>query len=242
MTNTAIIEIRAGAGGDEAGVFAGELEKMYTQYAQSKGWAVEVLSRNAGDLGNLKDVCLVVDGKDAYDLLKNESGVHRVQRIPTTEKSGRIHTSTVSVAVLPQIQQVAFDINPSDIKLDTYRSGGKGGQNVNKVETAVRITHLPTGVVVSCQTERSQSQNRERALQTLKAKLQHLLVTQKKDQINQLRKEHIGTGGRSDKIRTYNFARDQVKDHRVGKSWYGMEKILGGKIGPIIKTVKEVKL
>lgn len=240
MTDSIILEIRAGVGGDEAGLFASELEKMYTQYAQEQGWAVEVLSRTAGDLGNLKEVCLVVDGKDAYSLLKNESGVHRVQRVPTTERSGRIHTSTVSVAVLPQVRQVTFDIDPSDIKLDTYRSSGHGGQNVNKVETAVRLTHLPTGVVVSCQTERSQNQNRERALQTLNAKLNHLLITQKKDQINQLRKEHIGTGGRSDKIRTYNFARDQVKDHRVGKSWYGLDRILGGKIEKILQAVKDL--
>lgn len=235
--NTAIVEIRAGAGGDEAGLFASQLQRMYSQYAKSQSWQVNVLSKNEGELGNLKAVCLEIEGQDAYKLLKNESGVHRVQRVPHTEKAGRIHTSTASVVVLPKTLPIELKIKPQNLKIDTYRSGGKGGQNVNKLETAVRITHIPTGMVSTCQMERSQAQNRDRALDMLKAKLYEAMRDQKKESLDQIRREQIGTGGRSDKIRTYNFARDQVKDHRIKKSFYGMEKILGGDIGKILQAL-----
>lgn len=236
--NACIIEIRAGAGGDEAGLFAGEIYRAYTRFAQIMGWKFAEISATEGGLGEFKEISLEItsanpSAPDLYELFKNESGVHRVQRIPKTEKSGRIHTSTVTVAVLPVVTPVHLSIDPKDIKFEAFRSGGHGGQNVNKVSTAVRITHLPTGIVVSCQQERSQFQNRERAMNLLEGKLYSMLVSQKKGSIDELRREQIGSGDRSEKIKTYNFPQDRLTDHRINKSWHNLEKILNGEMNKI---------
>ncbi len=236
--NACVIEIRAGAGGDEAGLFAGELYRAYTRFAQIMGWKFSELSAAEGGLGEFKEVSLEITSAnpaetDLYELFKNESGVHRVQRIPKTEKSGRIHTSTVTVAVLPGLTPVHLSIDPKSIKFEAFRSGGHGGQNVNKVSTAVRLTHLPTGIIVSCQQERSQFQNRERAMGLLEGKLYSMLVLQKKGSIDELRREQVGSGDRSEKIKTYNFPQDRLTDHRVNKSWHNLEKIMNGEMGKI---------
>ncbi len=234
-----IIEIRAGTGGDEAGLFAGDLYKMYTKYAHKVGWKLNEVSKSVGGIKDIREVVFEIVGslpaRDLYDLLKSESGVHRVQRVPVTESGGRIHTSTATVAVLPVVNPVSVKINPSDLKIDTFRSGGAGGQNVNKVETAVRVTHIPTGIVVSCQDERSQLQNKERALQVLASKLFVMMQEQQKDSIDGLRLSQIGTGDRSEKIRTYNFPQNRITDHRIKKSWHNLEDILDGNLDPILK-------
>lgn len=235
----AILEIRSAAGGDEAGIFAGDLLRMYTKFVQGRGWKAEELDRSEGKLGQIKEIVLKISGKDSYSLLKYESGVHRVQRVPKTESGGRIHTSTATVAVLPQVSEREVAINPSEIEFEAFRSGGAGGQNVNKVSTAVRLKHIPTGIVVTAQTERSQLQNRENALQLLRSKLWDLQQQQTAGSISQQRSIQVGTGERSEKIRTYNFPQNRVTDHRIKKSWHNLEGILNGNLDPIISAFQE---
>jgi len=236
-SNNVILEIRAAAGGDEAGLFASDLLRMYTRFAQSQNWKIEELDRNEGGLGNIKEVIIQISGSSVFGKLKNESGVHRVQRVPKTESAGRIHTSTATVAVLPEVEQAQVEINPKDLEFEAFRSGGHGGQNVNKVSTAVRIKHIPTGIVVKSQTERSQAQNREIAMQILRSKIYAQEEEKKQSQITGERAAQLGTGDRSEKIRTYNFPQDRVTDHRIGKSWGNLEEILNGKLDKIIEAL-----
>lgn len=237
-TRNAIIEIRAGAGGDEATLFAGSLFRMYTKYAQKKGWGVSILDASETPLGGFKEVVFEMTGSRVYADMRYESGVHRVQRIPETEKQGRIHTSTVSVAVLPVAEESEMTINPSDIRMETYRAGGAGGQNVNKVETAVRLIHVPTGVVVASQAERSQARNKEKAMSILQSKLKQAKDEKEHEERSKMRKEQVGTADRSEKIRTYNFPQDRITDHRVKLSWHNIEKILEGEMDQIVADVK----
>lgn len=232
-----IIEIRAGVGGEEAALFAQSLFRMYSKYSELKKWNILILNESKSELKGLKEIIFEVRGKGAYLNLKNESGVHRVQRIPETEKGGRLHTSTASVAVLPKAKQIDIDIRPEDIKLETFRSSGPGGQNVNKVATAVRITHLPTGISISSQTHKQQIKNREAAMTILRSRL----FKQKQDEEERKRtlerREQIGTAERSEKIRTYNFPQDRVTDHRINKTWHGINKIMDGNLDKIIEAV-----
>ena len=237
-THNVIVEIRAAAGGAEAGLFASDLYRMYTRFAERQSWRTEQLSINEGGIGNIKEAIFRISGPGVYGKLKYESGVHRVQRVPATESSGRIHTSTATVAVLPEIEDKEFHLNPDDIKLETFRASGHGGQNVQKVESAVRLTHIPTGIVASCQSERSQFQNKERALSILRARVFEQEQAQKKESIDSTRKLQLGTGDRSEKIRTYNFPQDRITDHRIGKSWHHIEGILDGDLEPIIKDLE----
>jgi len=241
-TKTIIMEIRAAAGGDEAGLFATDLYRMYTRFAENRGWKIVQLSENSGGIGNIKEVVFRVQGSQAYEDLKYESGVHRVQRVPSTESSGRIHTSTATVAVLPEISEKEFSLDPKDLKIETYRSSGAGGQNVQKVETAIRITHLPTNLVVTCQSERSQFQNKERALSILRARLYEAEKAAEKEGVDINRKLQVGAGDRSEKIRTYNFPQDRITDHRIGKSWHNLEKILAGNLDLLIKDLQNSNL
>ncbi len=232
-----IMEIRAGAGGEEAGLFAADLFRMYTRYAQAKGWGVDIISSSESGIGGFKEIIFEVNGKGAFSKFKYERGVHRVQRIPVTESSGRIHTSTVTVAVLPEAEEVEIDINPDDLRIDIYHSGGAGGQNVNKVATAVRLTHLPTGMVVTCQDERSQLRNRQKAMAVLRARLLDIKRQKQEEEEVMARRSQVGSGERAEKIRTYNFPQDRVTDHRYGLSFHNLPKILAGEIDDIIETI-----
>ena len=234
-----IMEIRAGTGGDEAGLFAADLFRMYSRYAQAKSWAIDIISMNETSIGSLKEVIFEIKGRGAFSRFKYERGVHRVQRVPTTESSGRIHTSTATVAVLPQADDIEVSINPADLKIDIFHSGGAGGQNVNKRETAIRITHKPTGIVVTCQTERNQLKNKENALNILSARLLELEESKESSKVASQRKSHIGSAERSEKIRTYNFPQDRITDHRIKKSWHGIEQILGGDLEEITTALQE---
>lgn len=239
-----ILEIRAAAGGNEAGLFAADLYRMYQKFAQSKDWKVSELSKNEGGLGNLKEVTFEVSAKkgqkNPYELLQYEAGVHRVQRKPTTEKSGRIHTSTATVVVLPVVSEVEVKIDPNDLKIDTFRSSGPGGQHMQKTESAVRITHLPTGITASSQEARHQLANRENALKILRARLFTEMQSQQKESLDELRAEVVGRGLRSEKIRTYNFPQNRVTDHRLKKSWHNLEEILSGDLMPVLTELQSI--
>jgi peptide chain release factor 1 len=232
-----IMEIRAGTGGDEASLFAADLFRMYARYAQSKGWGVDIIDSNESGVGGFKEIIFEVKGKGAFSRLKYERGVHRVQRVPVTESSGRIHTSTATVAVLPQADEVELAINPSDLRIDIYHSGGAGGQNVNKVATAVRITHLPTGIVTTCQDERSQLRNRKKAMAVLRARLLDIERRKQEEEITKQRRSQVGTGERAEKIRTYNFPQDRVTDHRIGLTLHNLPRILSGELGELIDAL-----
>lgn len=240
LSNSVILEIRAAAGGDEAGLFAGDLARMYTRYATTQNWRVEELDKNEGGIGNIKEVTYKVTGKNVWDKFKYESGVHRVQRVPKTESSGRIHTSTATVAVLPEVESTQVDITPADIQFEAFRSGGHGGQNVNKVSTAVRVKHIPTGIIVKAQTERSQAQNREIAMEILRARLFALEEERAHLELSTSRSSQLGTGDRSEKIRTYNFPQDRVTDHRIGKSWGNIAGVMDGNLDKIIASLSEI--
>ncbi len=231
------VEIRGGAGGDEAALFAGTLFRMYTRYAERHNWKTEIMSMNETGLGGFKEVVFMIKGQGAYSRLKFESGVHRVQRVPETEASGRIHTSTVTVAVLPEVEDVEVEINPNDLRVDVYRASGHGGQCVNTTDSAVRMTHIPTGLVVTCQDEKSQLKNKEKALKVLKARLFDLENEKQKSQIAEERKSQVGTGDRSERIRTYNYPQGRVTDHRIGLTVYKMEAFMDGDLDEMIDAI-----
>lgn len=232
-----IMEIRAGAGGDEASIFAAELFRMYSRYAQLKRWNVEIISSSESIGGGIKEIVLEISGKGVFSRLKYERGVHRVQRVPVTESSGRIHTSTATVAVLPEAEEVDLSIDPSDLRVDIFHSGGAGGQNVNKVATAVRLTHFPTGMVVICQDERSQLRNRQKAMAVLRSRLLDMERTKQEQEMSSLRRSQVGTGERSEKIRTYNFPQDRLSDHRIGLTLHNLPRIMEGELDPLIDAL-----
>ncbi len=232
-----IIEIRGGAGGEEAMLFAATLFRMYTMHAESKGFKYEVLNLNDTELGGIKEIAFSITGEGAFSRYKFESGVHRVQRVPETESGGRIHTSTATVAVLPEMEEVDFEINPTDLQIDTFRSSGAGGQHVNKTESAIRITHLPTGLVVECQDERSQHKNKERALKILRSRLAEIEREKQEAAVASERKSQVGTGDRSERIRTYNYPQGRVTDHRIGLTLYKLEQVLNGDLDEIIDAL-----
>lgn len=233
-----ILEIRSGTGGEEAALFAADLYRMYTRFADRRGWKVEMLDFNETGIGGFKEIVLGVAGKDVYSNLKYESGVHRVQRVPVTESSGRIHTSAASVVVLPEVEDVEVEINPDDLRIDVYRAGGHGGQNVNKVETAIRITHNPTGIVVQCQDERSQFKNKQKAMKILRARLFDVMLQERDSEIAAKRKTMVGSGDRSDKIRTYNFPQNRVTDHRINYTIYNLQGVLDGGLEELLEQLK----
>ncbi|MDA0986458.1 MAG: peptide chain release factor 1 [Bacteroidetes bacterium] len=233
-----IVEIRAGTGGDEAALFAADLYRMYTRFSEIKRWKVETIDWNEIGKGGFKEIVFSMQGVDVYGVMKYESGIHRVQRVPQTESQGRVHTSAASVVVMPEVEDVEVVINPADLQFDTYRAGGKGGQNVNKVETAVRITHEPSGIVVACQQERSQYQNRERAMKMLRVKLYEKKIEEQQKNVTAQRKSIIRSGDRSEKIRTYNFPQNRVTDHRIGLTLYNLDAIIDGKIEGLIEELR----
>lgn len=238
----AIIEVRAGTGGDEAELFAGELLRMYTRYAENQGWKVELTDLNRSELHGVKSAVIRIVGPSTYAKLRFEGGVHRVQRVPKTEKSGRIHTSAASVAVLPEAKDLDVQIRPEELRIDVYRSGGRGGQSVNTTDSAVRITHNPTGIVVTCQDERSQLKNKDKAMAILRTKLWELERERREQSVGSTRRAMIGSGDRSDKIRTYNFPQSRVTDHRIGKSWHNLEQITEGDLGSVIEALELANL
>ena len=231
------MEIRAGAGGNEAGLFAADLFRMYSRYAQAKGWGIDIINANESGIGGFKEIIFEIKGKGAFSRLKYESGVHRVQRVPTTESSGRVHTSTATVVVMPKAEEIDISINADDLKFDIFHAGGAGGQNVNKVATAVRITHLPTGTVVVCQDERSQLQNKIKAMSVLRTRLLDVERQKQEAQITAERRSQVGTGDRAEKIRTYNFPQDRISDHRINQNFHNLPRIMEGEIDEIIDTL-----
>jgi len=232
-----IVEVRAGAGGSEAALFAGDLFRMFTRYAERQGWKSEILSSSIPDIGGIKEIIFSIEGTGAFSRLKYESGVHRVQRIPTTESGGRIHTSTATVAVLPEAEDVEIDISPNDLRIDVYRSSGNGGQSVNTTDSAVRITHLPTGMVATCQDEKSQLKNKDKALKILKARILEVETQKQQSEIAENRKSQVGTGDRSERIRTYNFPQGRISDHRIGVTVYQLEAFLDGDIDEMVNAL-----
>jgi len=234
-----IVEIRAGAGGDEAALFVGDLFRMYSHFAENNGWKVEVMNSNPTEIGGFKEIIFGIIGNEVYKRLKYESGVHRVQRVPITESSGRIHTSTVTVAILPEAEEVELKINPNDLKIDRYRSTGPGGQSVNTTDSAVRITHIPTGIIVTCQDEKSQHKNKAKALKILRARLLDKMEREKHEEIAQKRKNQVGTGDRSERIRTYNFPQNRITDHRINLTLHNLEEALEGNLDNLIHALSE---
>ncbi|OGL43810.1 MAG: peptide chain release factor 1 [Candidatus Schekmanbacteria bacterium RBG_16_38_11] len=232
-----LLEIRAGAGGEEAALFASNLFRMYSRYAENKGWKVEIMSSSQTGIGGLKEIIAMIEGKNVYSQLKFESGVHRVQRIPATEAGGRIHTSTITVAILPEAEEVEVEIKPDELKIDVYRSSGPGGQSVNTTDSAVRVTHIPTGLVVACQDEKSQHKNKAKAIKILRARLLDKMKAEQQAERSQERKSQVGTGDRSERIRTYNFPQGRVSDHRIGLTLYKLDKVLDGDLDEIIEAL-----
>lgn len=237
-SRNSIVEIRSGTGGDEAALFAGDLFRMYSRFAERMGWKLEVLDESEGSIGGYKEISFLLTGTDVYAKLKYESGVHRVQRVPQTETQGRVHTSAATVAVLPEVEEVDIQINPNDLRIDIFRSGGKGGQNVNKVETAVRMTHIPTGVVVSCQEERSQLKNRNKAMKVMRARLYEKAQREAEEKYSAERRSLIGHGDRSEKIRTYNFPQNRLTDHRINLTIYNLTGVMEGDLDEIIESLR----
>ena len=236
-----IVEIRAGAGGNEAALFVSDLFRMYSRFAERNQWKIEIINSNPTEIGGFKEIIFGISGQNVFGTLKQESGVHRVQRIPVTESGGRIHTSTITVAILPEAEDIEMEINPNDLKIDRFRSTGPGGQSVNTTDSAVRITHLPTGIVVTCQDEKSQHKNKEKALKVLRARLLDRLQSEQNQEIDNQRKKQVGTGDRSERIRTYNFPQNRVTDHRINKNFHNLEEMLDGDLDDIVASFKENK-